>query len=379
LERREKMEMRVDRLREALNLLKPVAPKKTALPVLHNMLLTDGRAEATDLETAVALDMPKVEGQCVIPHTVGELLKRIPGDETLTLEQKGMSLNLTWSAGKASYDVHDPSDYPPFPKFEAKAQPSVDGDSFVGTLFSLVNYCATEEARPVLAGVTICLNETLEVAAADGFRLAYQTLPITFEAEGVKHIIIPARTVRLLSHLWDKTPRAPVGDSLVELLTSKRQLGLALGGGLLGDEMLKAEFGRVTLVTKLISGTPPEFKELIPQDVQTELRVMAPDFERAVRGIGDVAKDGKGIVRLSWSKAKMTVSAQGEDKGQVETIISVDASKAGKIAINNSYLLSYLRGKEGVITMGVRGVQDPILFRYGVSPTVVIMPMMVQW
>jgi len=374
------MQMRVNRLREALNLLKPVVPKKATLPVLQNILLTDGKAEATDLEVAVALDMPEVDGQCLIPYrTVVELLKRIPGDETVTLEQKGMGLNLTWSGGKASYDANDPKDYPPFPKFDAKAQHSVDGDMLIGTLSLIADYCSSDEARPVLTGVTIYLNETLEVAASDGFRMAYQPLPIAFEAEGVNSIIIPARAVRLLSHLWDKGPRAPVGDSLIELLTSKRQVGLTLGGGMLGDEMLKAEFGRVTLVTKLVSGTPPQFKQLIPQDVQTEVQVMAPDFERAVRGVSDVASDGGGIARLSWSKTKMTVSAKSEDKGQVETNLSVDSPEPGKIAINNRYLLSYLHDKEGVVTMGVRDPQEPILFHYGVSPTVVIMPMAVQW
>jgi len=369
------MEMRVDRLREALNLLKPVVPKKATLPVLQNMLLTNGRAEATDLEAAVALDMPEVDGQCLIPYrTVAELLKRIPGDETLTLEQKGMSLNLTWSGGKASYDVHNPRDYPPFPKVDGKAQHTVDGDTLIGTLSLIADYCTGDEARPVLTGVAIYLNENLEVAAGDGFRMAYQPLPIAFEAEGVKSIIIPARAVRLLSHLWAKTPRAPLGNSLIELLTSKRQLELALG-----DEMLKAEFGQVTMVTKLIEGTPPQFQQLIPQDTRAEVRVMAPDFERAVRGVSDVAKDSDGIVRLSWSEAEMTVSAKSDDKGQVETSLSVESHEPGRIAINVRYLLDYLRGKEGVVSMGVRTPQDAILFHYGTSPTVLIMPMFIQW
>jgi DNA polymerase-3 subunit beta len=369
------MQMRVNRLREALNLLQPVVPKKATLPVLQNILLTDGKAEATDLEAAVALDMPEVDGQCLIPYrTVVELLKRIPGDETVTLEQKGMSLNLTWFGGKASYDVNDPKDYPPFPKVDAKAQHSVDGDMLVGTLSSMTNYCAIAETRPVLTGVAIYLNENLEVAAGDGFRMAYQPLPIAFEAEGVNSIIIPARAVRLLSHLWAKTPRAPLGNSLIELLTSKRQLTLALG-----DEMLKAEFGQVTMVTKLISGTPPQFQQLIPQDTQAELRVMAPDFERAVRGVSDVAKDSDGIVRLSWSEAEMTVSAKSDDKGHVETNLSVESHESGRIAINVKYLLDYLHGKEGLVSMGVTNPQAPVLFHYGTSPTVLIMPMFIQW
>lgn len=369
------MEMRVDRLREALNLLKPVVPKKATLPVLQNVLLQDGRAEATDLEAAAALDMPEVDGQCLVPYrTALELLKRIPGNDTLTLNQKGMSLNLMWSGGKASYDVHNPRDYPPFPKFEAKAQHTVDGDTLIGTLSLLADYCSSDEARPVLTGVTIYLNETLEVAAGDGFRMAYQPLPIAFPAEGIENIVIPARAVGLLSHLWEKTPRAPLGNSLVELLTSKRQLTLALGDG-----MLKAEFGQVTMVTKLIEGTPPQFKQLIPQDTPAMVRVMAPDFERAVRGVSDVARDSKGIVRLSWSEAEMTVSAKSEDKGQVETSLSVEAQEPGKVGMNINYLLDYLRAKEGLVSMGVRSPQEAILFHYGTFPTVLIMPMFVQW
>jgi len=368
------MEIKVVRLREALNLLQPVVPKKPTLSVLTNVLLKDGRAEATDLETAVALELPEADGQCLVPcRKVADLLKRVPGNETLTLEQKGKSLNLAWSGGKASYEAPSPKDYPPSPKVESKAQRSVDGDTLVAALSSMADYCATAENRPVLTGVTVYFGERLEAMAGDGFRMVYQPLPIAFPVDGVDSVVIPARSIQLLGHVWDKTPRAPTGSSLVELITSRRQLELGLGDG-----MLIVRLGRATLVIKLIAGSPPNWRQLIPSDVRPEVRVLAPEFERAVRRVQDAASDSKGILRLSWSEVAMTVSAKSEEN-QVETTVPVEAQEPGRVAINISYLLEYLRGKQGLVTMGVKSQQEPVVFHYGTSPLVIIMPMFVQW
>jgi len=83
-------------------------------------------------------------------------------------------------------------------------------------------------------------------------------------------------------------------------------------------------------------------------------------------------------VRLSWTEDTMTVAAKGE-KGDSQAELRVQATGAGRVGINTSYLLDYLKGKDGVVTMGVTDEQGPILFRYGTSPIVVVMPMMVEW
>ncbi|MBI4215899.1 MAG: hypothetical protein HY687_00670 [Chloroflexi bacterium] len=111
------MKVQVKRLRSILDLLEPVVPKKPTLPVLTNILLKDGRALANNLEVAVALELPEAEGQCLLPsRPAAELLKRVPGDETLSLEQKGKTLHLAWPGGRASYETPEPKDYPPFPE-----------------------------------------------------------------------------------------------------------------------------------------------------------------------------------------------------------------------------------------------------------------------
>ena len=375
------MQMRVDRLREVLTLLQPVIPRKTTLPVLANVLLKDGKAVATDLETAVALELPEAKGECLVPHhAAANLLKYVPGYEPLTIDQEGKNLSLSWEGGKASYDVAEPEDYPPIPEVKATAEHTVDGDTLVPALLSMVGYCATEDTRPVLCGVTLSFGDTLAIAASNGFKLAYQVLPIAFPAEGVETAIISTRTIHILGHLWDKTPRvAPLESSLVRVITARRQLELSLGGGLLKVELLKAKFGRAALVIQLIQGTPPNFKQLIPSETPLKVQVFAADLERAVRRLQGIAKDGSGIVRLTWTEDTMTVSAKSEDKGEAEAQVSVKTEGGpGRVAVNVRYLLDYLQGKEGVVTVGVESPSSPILFRHGTSPLVVIMPMFDQ-
>ena len=369
------MQIRVDRLREDLKLLQPVVPKKPTLAVLTSVLLRDGQAVATDLEETIILDAPEVEGEYLIPHQpVLELLKYVPGNELLTIESEGKSLHLTWNGGKADYDASEPKDYPPVPEPETRAEGKFDGDHLVAVLTSVAGYCATDQARPVLSGVTLVLGETIEAAAGDGFRMAYQTLPSSLPVE--ETVIVPTGFIRLLAHLWSKAPPAvPMESSLVRQITAKRELELALSDGI-----LTARFGKVTLIGKLIEGTPPSWIQLIPQETPLKVRVFASDLERAVHRLQGIAKDGTGIVRLVWTENALTVSARSADKGGVEAEVAIQTEGGpGRIAINVSYLLSYLKGREGLLTMCARNESSPILLRHGTSPWVVIMPMMVQW
>lgn len=368
------MEVRIDRLRETFKLLQPVVPKKTALPVLQNVLIRDGKVTASDLELTVTIDLPEAGGECLIPYQpVQELLTYLPGNKLLSIEQSKKSLKLSWEGGKASYDTKEPKEYPPVPEVEEKVKGAVDGDNFLKVLKSMIVYCATDEKRPILTGITLSLGESIELASGDGFRMAYQVLSMPFPAEA--RVTIPANSIQVLSGLWDKIPPSvQLADSLVRQVTAKRMLELTFG-----DKKMAARFGRVTMVSNLIEGDAPNFSQLIPQDLPLKIRVFAPELERAVRRVKDIARDGKEIVLFTWTEDALTVSAKSVDKGSVEAVVPVQTEGGeGKVAINVSYLLDYLSGKEGLVSIGVKDTQSPVLFRHSNSPVVVIMPMFTE-
>ena len=189
------MQVRVQKLREVMKLLEPAIPKKTALPILHNVLLKDGKAVAGNLEVFVFIDLPEADVECLIPHKpVMQLLKYVPGNETLTIEAN-KEISFSWDGGKSSYPRVKPDEYPPTPELVVKTEGAIDGNTLIAALTSISEYCSKEETRPVLNGVVIFPGENLDIAAGDGFRMAYQTIPDSFPIE--EPLIIPSRAVSI--------------------------------------------------------------------------------------------------------------------------------------------------------------------------------------
>jgi DNA polymerase-3 subunit beta len=376
------LEVRVDKFRDTLNLLKPAIPKKTAIPILKSVLLDDGKAIATDLQTSVVIDLPEADGKCLVPHAeVSELLKFVPGNEKLTIEWAKKSINLSWDGGKAAYPAADPADYPKaIPDEKSMVEKDVDGTILVKALTSMAPYAAKEETRAVLAGVSLYLGEKVQAAAGDGFRMVVDDLPLSYPAQHT--IIVPNGAIPVIAHVWDKTsPVAALAASLVQQVTAKRTLNLALGGGKenAAPTWASLQFGKSMVIFKLIQGNSPDFKALIPVPTK-KVQVMAPDFETAVLRVKEIAKENSGIVRLVWTETELTVSAKSEEKGESEATIPASAMDGpGHIALNVSYLVEYLKGKGSFVTFGVTNDSSPVLFQYPRTPATVVMPMMVQW
>jgi len=373
------MQVKVAKLREAMNLLTPVIPgKKATLPVLHNVLLRDGKIAATDLETWVEVVLPEVDLECLIPHSsVTELLKYVPGNEMLTIETDGQ-LKLSWEGGSSSYPRVKPDEFPVIPKLKVKTQGILDGNQLINAMAIASKYCSSDETRPVLCGVSILPGENLDIAGADGFRMAYQTLTASLPLD--KPLIIPPKAVKVLSYLWQHTsPDITPSESLVGLVTQKRKVEVALMEATATGDKLQLLFDDVTVLINLIQGNPPNFKQLIPSEVPTSVQLFPGDLERAIKRVRRIAMNSSGIVRLSWTTDMMTVSAKSEEMGEAEGTLPVHADNPDKVALDIRYLLEYLKGKEGMITMGVTGGTAPVMFRHRASPVVMVMPMNVQW
>jgi hypothetical protein len=190
-------------------------------------------------------------------------------------------------------------------------------------------------------------------------------------------VILSAGTVKILEHLWHKSPViVPLESSLVRQLMAVRPIKLSMAEGI-----AEFRFGSIRLIAKPIAGTPPDHLALLNNFREPiKVKLMAPELKNAVRRLEGIAKDGTGIVRLKWSESSMTVSARSEEKGEISAEIPVQPeSSPGRVALNVKYLLDYLEGKDGLITLGKDQGSSPALLHYGSKPVVAIMPMNVQW
>ncbi len=368
------MEIQVSRFRETLELLKPAVARKSKIKSIEHILLKDGKAIATDLETFVVTAVPEVDLTTLVPfNDVVKVLKFTPGRELLTIKSKSGKLVLSWADGSATFPTEDPGNFPAIPEFVPETEGSINTDVLIPALVRVLPYAATDSQRAVLAGVTLVLGDPVKVAAGDGYRMADQVLPLSFP--GDKIVILPSSSVRVLKHLWEKTPRTPPQtEALVPALLAKKNVMVGYDGKL----GLRFQYDKdTTAIIKLVDGQPPDWLKLIPKgEPVLKVHLMAMELEVAVRRVAVVALDGKGIVRIAFKEDKATVSATS-DGHKVESSFQVmeKAETPQKVGLTVNYLLGYLTGKQGLMSITWTGGTSPVALQSKDDPRVLIMPM----
>jgi DNA polymerase III sliding clamp (beta) subunit (PCNA family) len=208
------LRIEVNKLKELMDLLKLMVPKKTALPSAKYIKVGEGKAVATDLETMVIVDLTEAQEPMLLPYfSVAEMLKYLPGNEELTIELKDKKLTLSCSGNVATYPTEAVQDFPVLPEMPARAEGDFDGDTLIAAMTAAVPYAATESNRQVLNGITIVLGKPIEVAAGDGYRMSHQTLGLlSFPLE--EKAILPRESILILGHVFAKTPHPADGYRL---------------------------------------------------------------------------------------------------------------------------------------------------------------------
>lgn len=373
------MEMQVGRFREMMELLKPAVARKPTIKTLGSILIKDGKAVATNLEIMLITAIPEAgKMKTLIPVTeVEKVLKFVPGREMLQVESKAKKLSLSWRGGKASFELESPSNFPEIPEFVPETEASLDLDALIPALVAIQPYAATEDTRPVLHGTTLLLKDPIVVCAGDGFRMADKELSLSFPKEYTT--VIPFGVVAVLKHLWAKTPRTPpASDELIPVIMAKKHAMVAHDG----KTGLRFQFNSsTTAIVKLVDGNPPDFLKLVPKEAPVlRVHALATEIELAARRLMGTALDEKGIVRMVFEEDTMTLSAK-KDGQEVESTVRTmqNMGTPNRFAVNVSYLLQYLSGKQGLITIEWTGGTSPIVFRTKNEPRVIIMPMMATW
>ena len=368
------MEIQVSKLRETLNLLQPVVPKKAVLPVIGYVYLGNGRAMATNLEIAVKVDLPEASEPMLLPVMGAQaFLETIPGHRMVTITVKEKGVMLTSGTMEAEFTTGDPEDFPPIQRGDFEHDAVLNGEALVKALVTVLDCSAKEDTRPVLHGICLTTGDEIAAVGADGFQFAVEK--IQGKLPGDRPLIIPRETVKLIERLWSKA-RAPdlTGvETPAQLAMAKRPIRLEYN-----SDALQLHFGRVTMLLKLIQGTYPNYSQLIPKDFTSTVTVWAEDFQRVLKAVGKLAKNSRGITRLEWEGEHMKVSARAKEYGSSSGNIGAKCTSPGKIAFNITYLESWVSPLQGQITISMNKADGPGLFSHR-SSIRVIMPMSVQW
>jgi DNA polymerase-3 subunit beta len=317
-----------------------VSPRST-LPVLGNVLLaTDAgrlKLSATNLEVGVNCWIgAKVEeeGAITVPaRTFIDLVSALPPERVdMELVVRTQTLNLRAGRSEANVKGIDAQEFPLVPVPEGDGGIPIEPDVLRTAIEQVALAAATDESRPILTGVLAKFEDSqLTLAAADGFRLSVRTVSLPQSVSDPFSIIIPARALTELGRISGEQK-----DPVIITITPTRNQVLF-------------QLTNIVLVSQLIDGNFPDYRQIIPHDRTTHTVVDTAALLKACKTAHIFARDAAHISRLhvkpgsELAPGHVIVSATSAETG--DDVSELDASIEGEeieIAFNVKYLIDVL-------------------------------------
>lgn len=291
-----------------------VASTRSAVQALSGIMISaqpDSKPEllATDMEIGlrVPLDADVVRpGSAVLPaRLLLDVARSLPTDQ-LTMELRAAEQDVELICGPTTFHLRTlrAEDFPTLPMPDADTRVSLPTEAFVQTVSRVARSASRDETRPVLTGILMsATGQELRMVATDSYRLSVKETKLEAPLQKPIEANVPARALQELVRIAQQAPE----DSLAVSV---------------GQNQVIFELGDTILSSRLIDGQFPNYRQLLPESVEHELRVASAELTDVVRRISLLAQKNAPL-RLSFSEGMLTVSAQTPDVGEASEAIPV--------------------------------------------------------
>lgn len=372
------MKLSIERgaLLKAVAQAQSVVERRNTIPILANVLIeAEGDSvqfRATDLDIEVVDKAPaqveRAGATTVAATTLHEIVRKLPDGALVSLTADPAAGRLTVEAGRSNFSLATlpREDFPVMASSEYDANFSAKA-AVLRRLFDKSKFAiSTEETRYYLNGVYMHVADgddgrALRCVATDGHRLARIDAELPQGAESMAGVIVPRKTVGELRKLLEDD------DMSIAVSVSETKVRFATPD--------------ITLTSKVIDGTFPDYTRVIPQGNTRRLEVDAAEFAQAVDRVATVSSERSRAVKLQLDEDRLILSVNAPDSGAAEEELAVAyGDDKLEIGFNAKYLLeiaSQVDRENAVFMFNSSG--DPTLMREGndQSAVFVVMPMRV--
>jgi DNA polymerase-3 subunit beta len=357
-----------EKLLECLQQVQNVVSTRTTLPILSNVLLqTNGsevRLTTTDLDVGVRGSFEaqvEKEGATTLPaRRLFNIIRELPSSE-IQFDVDGKNA-ASIRSGQSFFKILGlpEEEFPPLPKFDDSKVVTIRQKDLRDGLRKTSYAISTDETRYVLNGVLFSFKDNkLTLVATDGRRLAMVDIDLEFPRSHEGDIIVPTKAV----------------TELHRLLTGEGDLRVSVGSGQIAFDLEKA-----LLVSKLIEGNYPNYRQVIPGEMKERVTLERETFLNSLRRVSLLASDKSNSIKLNFSKNNIDITANTPEVGEAkESLAVVYKGREFSIAFNPEFLMAPLRNlTEDEIFLdlidemspGVIKIQSPFLY--------VLMPMRIS-
>jgi DNA polymerase-3 subunit beta len=357
-----------EKLLECLQQVQNVVSTRTTLPILSNVLLqangNEVRLTTTDLDVGVRgsfeADVTK-EGATTLPaRRLFTIIRELPSSE-IQFDVDGKNA-ASIRSGQSFFKILGlpEEEFPPLPKFDDSKVVIIRQKDIRDGLRKTSYAISTDETRYVLNGVLFSFKDNkLTLVATDGRRLAMLDIDLEFPRSHETDIIVPTKAV----------------TELQRLLTDEGDVRVSVGSG-----QIAFDLNNTLLVSKLIEGNYPNYRQVIPGEMKERVTLERETFLNSLRRVSLLASDKSNSIKLNFTKNNIDITANTPEVGEAKESLPVAyKGREFSIAFNPEFLMAPLRNlAEDEIFLdlidemspGVIKIQSPFLY--------VLMPMRIS-
>lgn len=356
-----------DDLVSKLSVVSRAVSNRAATQALSGILLTASEGtvtlRATDLEMGLQTELAaevEGEGSILLPGRLLAEVSRSLGDAKVEIEARPAEKDVEIRSGGSSFHLRvlPAEDFPAFPE-EAGEPLKIPAAALASTVDLVARAASRDDMRPVLTGVLVTASgNEMTMVATDSYRLAVKRTDLEGGIGGEMEANIPARALRELGRILSTEG---VEEVSVVLLPNQA--------------VFKA--GAIVLNTRLIDGQFPNFRQLLPESYDHDVRLPRSDFLDVARRVSQLAQRNAPL-RLSFAPGELTIAAETPDVGDAEeTMPAAFEGEPLEIGFNPEFLkegIESVEGEEVVLRLisplrpGLLQPVDNDDFRYLVMP-----------
>lgn len=350
-----KFDIPVQKLRDTISLIERVAGKHITLPVLSCIHIEASKSsvifKTTNLDMGIEVEIPlKVEtpGIVAIPaHIISSFIAQSSQQSDVAkLELIQGNLAVSTKKSKVLIKSVPAEDFPSIPKISDGQSFTIEPELLVKGLQSVWYSSSVSTVKPELSSVYVYKNvDNLVFVATDSFRLAECKIKIP-STTSFEEILIPFKNVNNLINVLERM------NGPITVTSNKNLISIASG--------------EIYAVSRLIDGSFPDYKQIIPKSSTTEVVVLTQDFLNALK-ISNIFADKFNLVKIiADPKAKLfEVQTKNSDIGENKTV--VDASVTGdraEINFNYKYIIDCFQSlNSDSMSLSIGGLNKPMIIR----------------
>lgn len=344
-----KLQVTQENLNKALGSVARIANTRNALPILGNVLLkvVDNRLSvaATNLDIAITHYIgSKVskEGAITVPaRLMQDFIASLPSG-VIDLELTDHKLHISAGQYESTINGTPAEDFPVMPAITGGSEFEIPSIMLKKGLQQTVLAASADEARPVLTGVYLHTHGGfLYIVATDSYRLAEKKLA---KHKGSVSLLVPSSAMQdLLRLLGD-------GDEPVRVTHD--------------DQQVLFNVGEIELVSRLIDGTYPDYRKLIPAEFAVSASLSKEDFTNITKVSSLFARESAGSIttKVDESAGTVSINSVASQLGENTASATAEVTGSGEVTLNSRYLLDALHVFDGdKVAFRFNGKLDPSL------------------